>query len=132
MQNIGCACGKSDDKVYCVVLCGVCVQEDPAKALSDAERLKRQRMEEEESERSQRLLLEQVGKLRGAGWEPSRSQGAASTHPGLKGRNGAAVWWPDILLSLPFLWRAGVDTWTCPPQHQWHCSPGESRRHKVG
>jgi hypothetical protein len=38
-----------------------CLQEDPAKALSDAERLKRQRMEEEESERSQRLLLEQVG-----------------------------------------------------------------------
>lgn len=36
------------------------VQEDPAKALSDAERLKRQRMEEEESERSQRLLMEQV------------------------------------------------------------------------
>jgi hypothetical protein len=38
----------------------MCLQEDPAKALSDAERLKRQRMEEEESERSQRLLLEQV------------------------------------------------------------------------
>jgi hypothetical protein len=37
------------------------LQEDPAKALTDAERLKRQRMEEEESERSQRLLLEQVG-----------------------------------------------------------------------
>lgn len=37
-----------------------CLQEDPAKALSDAERLKRQRMEEQESERAQRLLLEQV------------------------------------------------------------------------
>jgi hypothetical protein len=35
-------------------------QEDPAKALTDAERLKRQRMEEEESERSQRMLMEQV------------------------------------------------------------------------
>lgn len=43
------------------VLLRVLLQEDPAKALTDAERLKRQRMEEEESERSQRLLLEQVG-----------------------------------------------------------------------
>lgn len=43
------------------VLLVLLLQEDPAKALSDAERLKRQRMEEEESERSQRLLLEQVG-----------------------------------------------------------------------
>jgi hypothetical protein len=43
-------------------------QEDPAKALTDAERLKRQRMEEEESERSQRLLLEQVGVLAAGCW----------------------------------------------------------------
>jgi CHASE3 domain sensor protein len=44
-----------------LAVAALCLQEDPAKALSDAERLKRQRMEEEESERSQRLLLEQVG-----------------------------------------------------------------------
>lgn len=53
-----------------MLCCAVCrgvfpchwmLQEDPAKALTDAERLKRQRMEEEESERSQRMLMEQVG-----------------------------------------------------------------------
>jgi CHASE3 domain sensor protein len=47
--------------MHAVCLWRVALQEDPAKALSDAERLKRQRMEEEESERSQRLLMEQVG-----------------------------------------------------------------------
>jgi len=66
-------------------LCGfapcVCVQEDPAKALSDAERLKRQRMEEEESERSQRLLLEQVSWPAERGW-----LAAAATHPGFIGQ----------------------------------------------
>lgn len=46
------------------------MQEDPAKALTDAERLKRQRMEEEESERSQRMLLEQVG-VNACGGEPA-------------------------------------------------------------
>jgi len=23
-------------------------------------------------------------------------------------------------------------TWTCPPQHEWHCPLGESRRHEAG
>jgi len=23
-------------------------------------------------------------------------------------------------------------TWTCPPQHERHCPPGESRRHEAG
>jgi len=23
-------------------------------------------------------------------------------------------------------------TWTCPPQLEWHCPPGESRRHEAG
>jgi hypothetical protein len=37
------------------------LQVDPAKALSDAEKLKRERQEEEEEERNQRLLQMQVG-----------------------------------------------------------------------
>lgn len=40
--------------------CVLRVQVDPAKAVSDAEKLKRERMEEEEEERNQRLLLQQV------------------------------------------------------------------------
>jgi hypothetical protein len=38
------------------------LQVDPAKALSDAEKLKRERQEEEEEERAQRLLQLQVGR----------------------------------------------------------------------
>eukprot|EP00879_Flechtneria_rotunda_P005889 GHRR01006195.1.p1 GENE.GHRR01006195.1~~GHRR01006195.1.p1 ORF type:complete len:279 (+),score=79.29 GHRR01006195.1:969-1805(+) len=40
------------------------IRVDPAKALSDAERLKRERQEEEEEERNQRLLLQQVERAR--------------------------------------------------------------------
>jgi hypothetical protein len=59
----------------CCVLCPalradpVCPapQEDPNKVLSEVERLKRERMEEEEEERAQRLLLEQV-RVDGRAW----------------------------------------------------------------
>lgn len=36
------------------------LQADPAKAVSDAEKLKRERMEEEEEDRNQTLLMQQV------------------------------------------------------------------------